>query len=357
MTMQACPIEIQGRRVGPGEPVLIVAELSANHRQRFEDAVRLVEAAGQCGADAVKLQTYTADTLTTRSDRPEFRITGGTPWDGMTLYDLYEQAHTPWAWQRELKQIAERLGLVFLSTPFDNTAIEFLETLGTPAYKIASCEIVDLPLIGRAASTGKPLLLSTGMATFEEIDEAVAAARRSGSGGVALLHCSSAYPAPPQEMHLRTLPRLAETFAVPVGLSDHTQGIAAAVAAVALGACIVEKHLTLSRSEPGLDSEFSLEPAEFRAMVDAVRTAQRALGTVRDGPSPREMPALRLRRSLYVVRDIAAGQPITVENVRSIRPCLGLPPKHLPQVLGRLAARKLSAGTPLDWSDIVPADG
>lgn len=349
MSAWAHPIAIAGTAIGPGKPVYIVAELSANHCQRFEAAAELVRAAKAAGADAIKLQTYTPDTLTLRSDRPEFRLDSGTLWDGRTLYELYQEAHTPWEWQPQLKQIAEETGITLFSTPFDPTAVEFLEAMRVPAYKIASFEIVDLPLIRRIASTGKPVILSTGMSTLAEIDEALSAARGAGASQVALLYCNSAYPTPPEEMNLRTIPHLAQAFGVPVGLSDHSLGIAAATAAVALGACILEKHLTLDRKQGGPDAAFSLEPHEFREMVDAVRFAERALGEVRYGPTPRQRPSLRFRRSLYVVADVAEGEPFTSANVRSIRPSDGLHPRYLPQILGRSATRKISAGTPLDW--------
>ncbi|MCL6649954.1 MAG: pseudaminic acid synthase [Chloroflexi bacterium] len=341
-----------GRRViGPGRPVYVVAELSANHHQRYEEAVALIRAAAAAGADAVKLQTYTPATLTLDCDRPEFHL-GGTIWEGRTLYDLYGEAYTPWEWHAGLKGVADELGLDFFSTPFDPTAVAMLEELEVPAYKIASFELVDLPLIAGAARTGKPLMLSTGMATLEEIDEAVAAARAAGAGGIALLHCNSGYPAAPTEMHLRTVPYLAARYGVVVGLSDHTLGHEAAVAAVALGACIIEKHLIRSRADGGPDAAFSLEPAEFAELVRAVRTVEAALGGVRTGPTPREEASRRLRRSLFVVQDVAAGERFTAENIRSIRPGHGLPPKYLPAILGARATRDLPRGTPLQWEHV-----
>jgi len=319
-------IEINGRRLGVGEPVYVVAELSANHNQSFDRAVALLHRAKEAGADAVKLQTYTPDTLTIDCDNDCFRIKG-TRWDGRRLYDLYSEAYTPWEWQPELKKIAGDLGLDLFSSPFDGTAVDFLEEMGVPAYKIASFEIVDLPLIRKVARTGKPIIMSTGMATMNEIEEAVVTAREAGVEQLALLKCTSAYPAPPEEMNLRTIPHLRERFGVPVGLSDHTLGMAVPVAAVALGACIVEKHLTLSRTDPGPDSAFSMEPDEFKAMVEAVRTAEKAMGEVHYGASGREEASRILRRSLFVVKDIRAGEELTGDNVRSIRPGLpGLPP-------------------------------
>jgi len=342
-------VAIAGRWVGPGYPCYIVAELSANHHQRYEVAEQLVKVAREIGADAVKLQTYTADTLTLRCDRPEFRIRGGTIWDGGTLHDLYQEACTPWDWQPRLKELADRLGIALFSSPFDPTAVDFLERMDVPAYKVASPELVDLPLIERMAQTGKPLVMSTGMATLAEISEAVQAAERGGATQIALLKCTSGYPALAEEMHLRTIPHLAAAFGVPVGVSDHTLGIAVPVAAVALGATIVEKHLTLSRGEPGPDSAFSLEPEEFRAMVEAIRTAKRALGEVRYGTSTDEAKSRPYRRSLFVVEDMKAGETFTAQNVRSIRPACGLHTRFLPEVLGRRAARDIPRGTPLAW--------
>lgn len=338
-----------GRRIGSGYPVYVVAEISANHHQDFDQAVRLVRAAKEAGANAVKLQTYTPDAITIRCDREDFRIGGGTLWDGRTLYDLYEEAYTPWEWQPKLKQVADELDLGLFSSPFDATAVEFLESMNVPAYKLASFELVDIPLIQKIASTGKPLIISTGMATLEEIEEAVQVARAAGAAQIALLKCTSAYPAAADDMNLRTIPELARRFEVPVGLSDHTSGIAVPVAAVALGACIVEKHITLSRSLGGPDSTFSLEPAEFAAMVAAVRTAERAMGTVHFGVSAHERSSLVFRRSLFVVEDLKRGQAFTAGNVRSIRPAGGLHTRHLAEILGKRASRDVERGTPLSW--------
>ncbi|HEX4427584.1 MAG TPA: pseudaminic acid synthase [Terriglobales bacterium] len=341
--------KIGERLIGPGQPVYVIAELSANHHQEFEQAVRLLQAAKAVGADAVKLQTYTPDTITIRSDQEYFRIGGGTLWDGRTLYDLYGEAQTAWEWQPKLKQIAGELGLDLFSSPFDSTAVDFLETMGVPAYKLASCELVDIGLIQKMASTGKPLLISTGMATVEEIEEALRAARDAGCTQIALLKCTAAYPASPDEMNLRTIPEMTRRFQVPVGLSDHTMGIAASVAAVAMGACIIEKHITLSRSLQGPDSAFSLEPQEFKSMVEAVRVAEKALGEVQFGPSPREQSTRVFRRSLFIVEDVRQGQTLTPENVRSIRPGHGLHTRHLPEVIGKRAARDIERGTPVTW--------
>jgi pseudaminic acid synthase len=346
-------IDIAERRIGAGEPVYVVAELSANHAHDLRRALDLVEVAASAGADAVKLQTYTADTLTLDSEREEFRIRGSL-WDGRTLHDLYQEAYTPWEWHPQLQQAAHDLGIQLFSSAFDDTAVDFLERLDVPAYKIASFELVDLPLIRRAAATGKPIIVSTGMGTLEEIEEAVQAAQASGDGGLALLKCTSAYPARPDAMNLAGIPDLARRFNVPVGLSDHSLGLVVPVAAVALGACIVEKHLTLSRAEPGPDSAFSLEPHEFAEMVVAVRAAERAIGAPNYGPSDDEAAMCALRPSLFVVEEMHTGDEFTLANVRSIRPAAGLPPKHLDDVLGRRAAVDIERGTPLSWELIAP---
>jgi pseudaminic acid synthase len=349
-------LEINGRRIGGGYAVYVVAELSANHNHDFDRAVQLVHAAWHAGADAVKLQTYTPDTITIASDREYFRISGGTLWDGRTLHELYGEAYTPWEWQPRLKRVADELGLDLFSSPFDATAVDFLEAMNVSAYKLASCELVDLPLIKKMAQTGKPLIMSTGMASAEEIEEASATAREAGAKQIALLKCTSAYPAPAEEMNLRTIPELARRFRVPVGLSDHTKGIAVPVAAVTLGACIIEKHLTLSRSRGGPDAEFSLEPQEFKEMVEAVRVAERALGSVYFGATAREERSLRFRRSLFVVQDMGEGDTFTLDNIRSIRPACGLHTRYLPQILGKRAARPIERGTPLTWDLIEESD-
>lgn len=345
-------IEINGRLIGPNYPTYIIAEMSANHNQDFEQALKILEAAKESGADAVKLQTYTPDTITIDCDKAHFQIGQGTIWAGRNLYDLYGEAYTPWEWQPKLKEIANDLGLDLFSTPFDHSAVDFLEKMKVPAYKVASFEVVDLPLIRRIAQTGKPMIMSTGMATVAEIDEAVRTARQAGATQIALLKCTSAYPAPPEGMNLRTIPHLAQAFAVPTGLSDHTLGIAVPVAAVALGACIVEKHLTLSRDVPGPDSAFSLEPHEFKAMVEAVRTAEKALGMVHYGVSEREASSRSFRRSLFVVREMNAGELFTTENVRSIRPGYGLHTRYLDEIIGRRASQDIKRGTPLNWAYI-----
>jgi N-acetylneuraminate synthase len=342
-------IQIGQRRVGPGNPVYIVAEVSANHNGSFEHAQKIVEAAKEAGADAVKLQTYTSDTITIACDSPPFRINGGTLWDGKNLHELYQEAYMPWEWQPKLKKVAEDLGMHCFSSAFDPSAVDFLETMNVPAHKVASFELVDLPLIQKMAATGKPLIMSTGMATLEEIEEAVATARAAGAKQIALLKCTSAYPAPAEEMNLRTIPELGRRFDVPVGLSDHTMDVAVPVAAVSLGACIIEKHLTLSRAAGGPDSGFSLEPAEFKAMVEAVRTAEKALGAVHFGVSEREAGSRIYRRSLFVVRDLSKGEKFTSDNVRSIRPGHGLHTRHLAEVLGKTAASDIVQGTPVSW--------
>jgi len=342
---------IAGRRIGPDEPPYVVAEMSANHGQDFQEAVKILEAAAGAGADAVKLQTYAPDTLTIDCDKPAFRIQG-TLWEGRTLYELYGEAFTPWEWQPKLKRIAEGMGLQLFATPFDPGAVDFLEEMDVPAYKIASFELVDIGLLRRVARCGKPIVLSTGMATLGEIDEAVRTLRLSGAQHLALMKCTSAYPASSDHMNLRAIGHLAETFRVPVGLSDHSLEPAVPVAAVALGASIIEKHLCISRQPPGPDSAFSLEPDEFRRMVEAVRAAHRALGAVRYGASEQETPARRLRRSLFVVEEVKAGEPFTVENVRSIRPSGGLHTRHLDEILGRPARCHIPRGTPLGWNHV-----
>jgi N-acetylneuraminate synthase len=340
---------IGGKRIGRGEPAYFIAELSANHVQQFERAVEIIHAAKEAGADAVKLQTYTPDTITIDSAAPSFRIGEGGLWSGKTLYELYSEAYMPWDWQPKLKEVANSLDLALFSSPFDLTAVEFLEEVGVPAYKIASFEVVDLPLIRRIAETGKPIIMSTGMANLAEIDEAVRTIREAGNEHLALLKCTSAYPAPAEEMNLRTIPHLAEAFQTPVGLSDHTLGIAVPAAAVALGASIVEKHLTLSRDEPAPDSAFSLEPSEFKEMVDTARSVEAALGEVNYAPTGREIASRAFRRSLFVVEDVEEGEVFTETSIRSIRPGNGLHTRFLETVIGRKATANISKGTPLSW--------
>jgi pseudaminic acid synthase len=341
-------ILIESRQVGIDQPTYIVAEISANHNQDFEQSVRMVHMAKEVGADAVKLQTFTPDTITIDCRREYFQVKG-TIWDNRWLYELYNEAYMPWEWQPKLKRVADELGLALFSSPFDHTAVDFLEKMEVPAYKIASCELVDLPLIRRVARTGKPIIMSTGMATLAEIEEAVQTAREAGAAQIALLKCLSVYPAPPDEMNLRTIPHLLQAFQLPVGLSDHSLGIAVAVAGVSLGACIVEKHFTLSRSVPGPDCAFSLEPHEFKAMVEAVRIAEKAAGTVSYTATDHEVISRGFRRSLFVVKDMKAGEVFTQENIRSIRPAQGLHPRYLETVYGRRAAQAIERGTPLSW--------
>ncbi len=349
MTQQnSSSFSINGRSIGPGHPAYIIAEMSANHNHDYQQAVDLIVAAKDAGADAVKLQTYTADTLTIDCDNDYFKIKG-TIWEGRNLYDLYGEAFTPWEWQPRLKGVADQLGIDLFSSPFDKSAVDFLESMNVPAYKIASFENVDLPLLRHIAHTGKPIIMSTGMATLAEIDEAVSTIRKSNRNKLALLKCTSAYPAPPEEMDLRSIPHLAEAFDVPAGLSDHTLGFAVPIAAVSLGACIIEKHFTISREIPGPDSEFSLEPIELKTLVESVRIAEKALGSVQYGTSDREAQSKVLRRSLFVVEDVAAGELFTSTNVRSIRPGYGLHTRYQDQIMGRRASRYISRGTPMDW--------
>lgn len=342
-------LRIGDRPVGEGHPTYVVAEVSGNHDGSLSRARKLVEAAAGAGADAVKLQTYTPDTMTLDADLDAFRIEGGTPWDDRALYDLYAEAQTPWEWHAELFDLAADHGMDAFSSAFDPTAVDFLEELDVPVFKIASFEIVDVPLLTYTAGKGRPMIVSTGMSTLDEIDEAVRTVRDHGDPPLALLWCNSSYPAIPEEMHLRTIPDMRERWDVPIGLSDHTLGSATAVAAVALGASIVEKHITLDRSGPGPDAAFSMEPDDFKRMVEDIRVTEGALGEVRYGPTEREEKSLVFRRSLFVVEDVAAGDELTEDNVRCIRPGTGLHPRHLPDVVGRRAARDIARGTPLAW--------
>jgi pseudaminic acid synthase len=341
---------INGRMIGPGHPTYIVAEMSGNHNQSFDRAVQILEAAKAAGADAVKLQTYTADTITIDSDQEYFQIKGGTLWDGQTLYDLYAQAHTPWEWQPKLKRIAEDLEMDLFSSPFDVTAVDFLEDMGVPAYKVASPELMDLQLLERIASTGKPIIMSTGMATLAEIDEAASCIFSvDEKAQLVLLKCTADYPALPEEINLLTIPHMRETFRVPVGLSDHTLGTEVANASVALGACVVEKHFALSRDELGPDVAFSMEPREFEQLVREIRNVEKACGSIFYGPTERETINKKYRRSLFVAEDIREGERFSYKNVRSVRPGQGLHTRHLKQVLKGTARRDLQKGTPLDW--------
>lgn len=342
---------IGAKTVSSSSKPLIVAELSANHAGSLDTALKIVDAAAEAGADALKLQTYRADTITIDSPRPEFQIDSG-PWAGYSLSALYEDAHTPWDWHEALFRRGQDHGMEVFSSPFDFTAVDFLEQFDPPAYKIASFEIVDLPLIEKVAATGKPLVISTGMATSEEIWEAVNAARGAGATDIVLLHCVSAYPAPAAEANLSRIPAMQAEFGLPIGLSDHTLGTDVAVAAVALGAVMIEKHVTYRRADGGPDSHFSLEPDELARLVDGCRTAFDALGNRDVECAPSEVSGRHFRRSLYVVKDVAKGDALTQENVRSIRPGLGLAPKHLNQVVGLTAARTMPRGTPLSAGDV-----
>lgn len=347
-------IVINGRAIGPGRPVYVVAELSANHGGDFDQAARTIQAMKEAGADAVKVQTYTADTLTIPCDNKYFRIGGGTLWDGKTLHDLYLEASMPWDWQPKLQEIARAAGLDFFSTPFDETAVDFLEGLDVPAHKIASFELVDLPLLRKVAATGKPIIASTGMATKEEIQEAVWTMQAAGATQIALLKCTSSYPAAPEEMNLRTIPDMAERFRVPVGLSDHTMEDCVAVAAVALGACVVEKHFTLSRDLGGPDSAFSLEPLEFKRLVAAIRLTEKSLGAVSYEAGESESRSRIFRRSLFVVEDVKEGEVFTEKNLRSIRPGHGSHTRYLGEVLGKRSARYIRKGTPFQLDHVAP---
>ena len=335
-------------KIGLNYRPYIIAEMSANHNQDFNQAVKIIEAAKDAGADAVKLQTYTPDTITIDCGSDYFRIKG-TIWEGKSLYELYCEAYTPWEWQPKLKKIANDLGMDLFSTPFDHTAVDFLAKMEVPAYKIASFELVDIPLLCKVAQTGKPIIMSTGMATLAEIDEAVSAIREAGCNQLALLKCTSAYPAPPDEMNLRTIHHLAEAFGVTTGLSDHTIGIAVPVAAVALGACIIEKHLTLSRSIPGPDSAFSLEPHEFKEMVDAIRTVEKAIGKISYEITKEQEASRVFRRSLFVVKDVKTGEEFTEQNVRSIRPGFGLNTRYFDKIIGKCANKDIKRGMPITW--------
>ena len=351
--MSAISFDIGGHLVGPDHPPLVIAEVSANHLGRIDRALETIEAAAACGAHAIKIQTYTADTITIDHDGPGFRIEDGL-WAGRTLHELYREAETPFEWHAELFAKAASLGVPLFSTPFDPTAVDLLESLNAPAYKIASFEVTDLPLIARVARTEKPLIISTGMANLAEIHDAVRTARENGATGIALLHCLSSYPAPIEQADLHTIPHLGESFDAVAGLSDHTPGTACAVAAVALGARVIEKHFTLSRADGGPDSEFSLEPEEMTRLVADCTSAFHALGRVRYDLAGCERGSVTFRRSLYVVKDIAEGEALSPENVRSIRPGHGLAPKLQDEVLGRRASRPLKRGEPLamdmiDW--------
>lgn len=342
---------IQDRKIGTDHPPYVIAELSANHNGKLEIALRIIEEAKKAGADAVKLQTYTPDTITLNSDREEFRIRGGL-WDGRTLYDLYREAYMPWDWHAPLFEYARKIGMTIFSSPFDNTAVDLLEDLNAPAYKIASFEAIDLPLIRYVAGTGKPMIISTGMADAEEIQEAIDAARAGGCKDLAILHCVSGYPAPAADYNLRIIPDMIQRFGVVTGLSDHTLDNTTAISSVVLGASIIEKHFTLDRQGGGPDDSFSLEPADLAALCKGARTAWEALGNVDYGCKSSEKSNVQYRRSLYFVRDLNPGDLISADAVRSVRPGFGLAPKFLDKVLGRKATRIIAKNTPVTPEDV-----
>jgi pseudaminic acid synthase len=343
-------VRIGNRSIGLSEPPFVIAEMSGNHNQSLERALQIVDAAADAGAHSLKLQTYTADTMTLAISEGEFFINDEQSlWKGKSLHELYQVAHTPWQWHRPIMDRAAARGMICFSTPFDASAVDFLETLSVPAYKIASFENVHLPLIRKVAATGKPVIISTGMATLAEIEEAVKAARTAGCRDLVLLKCTSTYPATPANSNVATIPDLRARFDCEVGLSDHTMGIGASVAAVAQGATVIEKHFTLRRADGGVDSTFSLEPEEMRTLVVETERAWQSLGEVRYGPSEAERASLIFRRSIYVAKDLKAGEVLTEENLRCVRPGLGLPPKHYEEILGRKVKREVKRGTPMSW--------
>lgn len=344
-------MKIGSREIGKGHPVYLIAEMSANHAGSLERAKEIIHRAKEAGADCVKIQTYTPDTITIDCNKEYFHIADGI-WNGENLYQLYEKAYTPWEWQGELKEEADKAGIDFFSTPFDNTSVDFLENIGVGFYKIASFEIVDIPLIEYVASKGKPIIMSTGMASLAEIEEAVQAVYRMGNTNLVLMRCASAYPAVTDDMNLKTMQNMGQTFGVPVGLSDHSMGSVAAVAAVALGASVIEKHFCMDREIENPDSSFSMTPKEYKQMVQDVRQAECAVGKVKYGVSKQEEANLAFRRSVFCVKDIKKGETITEENVRIIRPGQGLHPRYFGEILGKTAAREMERGTPMRWEYI-----
>lgn len=343
-------IMIGNRMVGPGHPPLIIAEMSGNHNQSLERALEIVEAAAQAGAHALKIQTYTADTMTIESDQADFFINDSDSlWKGQSLYTLYQQAYTPWEWHKAIFDRCEELGMIGFSTPFDETAVDFLESLDVSCYKIASFENTDLPLLRKVASTGKPIIASTGMASVSELEELVKTVREAGCNDLVLLKCTSSYPASPENSNIRTIPHMQQLFDVQVGLSDHTLGVGVAVASVSLGATVIEKHFTLCRADGGVDAVFSLEPEEMRLLVQETDHAWQGLGTVSYGPSEGEKASIKFRRSLYVVQDMKAGEPFTEDNLRVIRPGFGLSPKYLDMLIGKRVKRDIPKGTAVTW--------
>lgn len=342
--------EIGGVKIGEGQKCFIIAEMSANHLQNFDRAVEIIKKAKWAGADAIKLQTYTPDTITLDCDNEYFQIKQGTIWDGTTLHKLYQTAYTPWEWQGKLKEIAEEEGLIFFSSPFDYTSVDFLENIDVPAYKIASFEINDIPFIEYIASKGKPVIMSTGIARLGDIQDAVDACYRMGNRDIAILKCTSAYPAPVAEINLKTMVNMKDTFNIPVGLSDHTMGTTVSVASVAMGAKIVEKHMTLKRSDGGADSKFSMEPEEFKQMVEAIRIAEKAIGKVTYDLSEKQKKSREHSRSLFIVKNVNKGEMFTNENIKSIRPGFGIETKYIKDILGKRATENIEKGTPMTWS-------
>ncbi|WJE53830.1 pseudaminic acid synthase [Bacillus cereus] len=343
-------IEINGRKIGRNQQPFIIAEMSGNHNQSLERALQIVEAAAKAGAHALKIQTYTADTMTLDIDNKDFKIEDtDSLWKGNTLYKLYQKAYTPWEWHKPLFDRCKELGITPFSTPFDETAVDFLESLNVPCYKIASFENTDIPLIRKAASTGKPLIISTGMATISELDETVKAARAAGCKDLILLKCTSTYPASPENTNIYTIPHMRELFQCEVGLSDHTLGVGTAIASVAMGATVIEKHFTLSRADGGVDSAFSMEADELKSLVIETERAWKSLGKIHYGPTDMEKSSLKFRRSLYVAQDMKAGDLLTTENIKAIRPGYGLAPKYLPILLGKKVKKDVVKGTPVNW--------
>lgn len=341
--------------IGPQHKPFIIAEMSGNHNQSLERALEIVDAAAKAGADALKIQTYTADTMTLNIENPDFKISDNESlWNGQNLYQLYQQAYTPWEWHKPIFDRAKELGMIAFSTPFDETAVDFLEELNVPLYKIASFENTDLPLIKKVASTGKPMIISTGMATLAEIDELVRTAKEAGCKDLVLLKCTSTYPASPENTNILTIPHMQQLFEdVQIGLSDHTMGVGVAVASVALGATVIEKHFTLSRQDGGVDAAFSMEPAEMKALVEETERAWLALGKVTYGPTEKEKASLKFRRSIYAAKDIKAGEQFTKENIRIVRPGYGIEPKYFEQILGSICKKNISKGTAITWEQIL----
>lgn len=344
------PFQVEGITIGSSYKPFIIAEMSGNHNHSLERALAIVEAAAKAGAHALKLQTYTADTMTIDHEENEFYIEDpNSLWNGSSLYKLYQQAYTPWEWHKPIFDRCRELGIIGFSTPFDETAVDFLESLDVPMYKIASFENTDISLIKKVASTKKPMIISTGMASVAELDETVREARKSGADNLVLLKCTSTYPASPENSNILTIPHLKQMFQCQVGLSDHTMGVGVAVASVAVGASVIEKHFTLSRADGGVDSAFSMEPEEMEMLVKETEKAWQAMGSISYGPTEREKASLQFRRSLYIIRDIRCGEKITVDHVRAIRPGLGLPPKFIDQIIGRTVSKDITRGTPVSW--------